>query len=146
MPEPNTAARATAGMTTGIIGTALGALNGLGILGGGGNAGGLIGVREGGVSEKDIRYVRELNEKDARIIRLESEAYATKCVAEATGPLRDRIAALEANAGHAAGELGNLWKRCECTFVPQEKGYINAKRINYHGAAPALALVTDTDD
>lgn len=82
-----------AGLATGIIGTALGALNG---------AGGLellgMGARrprdEGDipVTRHDMGLYRELSEKDFKIASLESNKYTDQKVAELTEKMNDKIA------------------------------------------------------
>ena len=74
------ASRGTAvgGLTTGIIGTALGVLNG---------AGGLFGARNGGccasgVSQYEAGMLNELAAKDSRIALLESEIYGNNKILE----------------------------------------------------------------
>ena len=82
-----------AGLATGIIGTALGALNG---------AGGLellgMGARrprdEGDipVTRHDMGLYRELSEKDFKIASLEANKYTDQKVAELTEKMNDKIA------------------------------------------------------
>lgn len=80
-----------AGLTTGIIGTALGALNG---------AGGLdllnLGPRrrdEGDlpVTRHDMGLYREISERDFKIASLESNKYTDQKIAELTDKMNDKI-------------------------------------------------------
>lgn len=81
-----------AGLATGIIGTALGALNGAGGLE-------LLGMgprrpRDEGdipVTRHDMGLYRELSEKDFKIASLESNKYTDQKVAELTEKMNDKI-------------------------------------------------------
>lgn len=89
-----------AGLTTGIIGTALGALNG---------AGGLdllnFGPRqpkdEGGipVNRHDMRLYREISERDFKIASLESNKYTDERIRETSDKLNAKIDAIAAQHG-----------------------------------------------
>lgn len=89
-----------AGLTTGIIGTALGALNG---------AGGLdllnFGPRqprdEGSipVNRHDMHLYREISERDFKIASLESNKYTDERIREASDKLNSKIDAIAAQNG-----------------------------------------------
>lgn len=85
-----------AGLTTGIIGTALGALNGAGgigeLIGAGNRPRGPQNEGDIPVTRHDMGLYRELAEKDFRIASLESNQYTDQKVAELTEKMNDKIA------------------------------------------------------
>ena len=68
---------ANAGLTTGIIGTALGALNGAG-----GLLGGMGCANSAAINRYEAEMMNELNAKDSEIALLKSEAYTDKKLVE----------------------------------------------------------------
>lgn len=81
----------TAGLTTGIIGTALGAL-------GNGSLGNLFGSRNESdefVTRYDINLMRELTEKDRKIALLEADKYCDQKLADFADRVNERFAGVE---------------------------------------------------
>ena len=95
---------ANAGLTTGIIGTALGVLNG-GILGGNGILGG-ANVPNGMCHENmpinryEATMMQELSNKDGKIALLESNIYTDQKLADVYERLNTKIGALETNVNN----------------------------------------------
>lgn len=85
-----------AGLTTGIIGTALGALNGAGgigeLIGAGNRPRGPQNEGDIPVTRHDMGLYRELSEKDFKIASLEANQYTDQKVAELTEKMNDKIA------------------------------------------------------
>jgi len=98
-----------AGLTTGIIGTALGALGGNGALGG------LFGPRNESdefVTRYDANMMRELADKDRTIALLEADKYTDQKIADLADRVNARIAGVEqqinAQAVFNATQTGTL--------------------------------------
>ena len=143
---------AKAGLTTGIIGTALGVLNTAG--GVGGLLGGHHGGGHGGYNpdyvhrkdrdredenrrENDRRFVsREVADLQAENTRLKSERYTD----ERTSKLSHAVDMLQAENEMLRRDIKDVYKWAESTFVPQEKGYMDGRRVNYHGTYPLLGV------
>lgn len=88
----------TAGLTTGIIGTALGAL-------GNGNLGGLFGSRNESdevVTRYDANLMRELSDKDRTIALLEADKYTDQKLADFSDRVNARISGIEQQIGAQA--------------------------------------------
>ena len=148
---------AKTGLALGASGLGIGLLNGLSSIFGGGNgaaecSNGLSGFAARGhrhfehefVREKDLHWFERLNAKDDEILALKAERYADARVEMAVAPLRAEIAALKNNAAMTGRDVADVQRWAECTFVPQEKGYMDGRRVNYHGVHPELGI--DHDD
>jgi hypothetical protein len=151
---------AKAGLITGITGTVLGALNG---------AGGLFGGRGGYgsgadvvcrhelkreeknkqehnrahdklVTKETLALTEKLSEAKAEIERLKAEKFTVATVSEAVAPLQTAISALETKAALQQRDIQDVVTWAKNTFVPQETGYVDGRRINFHGTHPILGV------
>jgi len=153
---------AKGGLITGIIGSTLGVLNGAGgLFGGGGGYGRGAGAdyvcrhelereennkrehnrtHENLVTQKELTLSKELAAANDIIARLESEKYTRETVSEATAPLQKAIAELETKATLTQRDIQEVVEWAKNTFVEQEKGYVDGRRINFHGTHPVLGV------
>ena len=136
---------AKAGMITGITALALKALNndGLaGILGGGGGGSGLVTLREAELMQQSAA-------KDSVIAAQHAQINTTAAVAAAVAPLQTELNALRLNAVNTNNKLdcfiqteqrdiADVYNYVNGTFIPQEKGFMDGRKINYHGVKPKL--------
>lgn len=89
---------ANAGLTTGVIGTALGALNALAGLGGAAVAGTVVRNNDDPpVNRYEMNLVRELQNKDAALAIAESEKYTDKKMVEVYNALNAQDKAIRAD-------------------------------------------------
>lgn len=96
MEYQNYGGRATAGLTTGIIGTALGVLNGgLGNLGWGCGRSNVEGQQF--VTKDELNYVQTIASKDSEIALLKSEQNTEVKIADVYSRLKGDLLALERN-------------------------------------------------
>ena len=96
--EYATKAIGTAGLTTGIIGTALSAL-------GGGALNGLLGGRNESdefVTRYDANMMREIMERDRKIALLEADKYTDQKLADFADRMNNRFAGIEQQIGAQA--------------------------------------------
>ena len=153
---------ARGGLITGIIGSTLGVLNGAGGLFGGG--GGYC--RGPGADyvcrhelEREENHKREHNRSHEKLVtkellemaerlavandtiaRMQSEKYTDNAVDTAVAPLQAAISKLQTEAALTKRDIQDVVEWARNTFVEQEKGYIDGRRINFHGAHPLLGV------
>jgi len=149
---------AKGGLITGIIGTTLGVLNGAdGLLGGRGGYGRGAGAdyvcrhelereennkREHNrthdklVTKEVLKMAEKLAAANDEIARLKSENYTDTAVA----PLQAAISNLETKAALTQRDIQDVVEWAKNTFVEQEKGYVDGRRINFHGTHPKLGV------
>lgn len=90
----------TAGLTTGIIGTALGALNGVGGLNG--LFGGNTGPEDKPVTRYEAHMMNELSKKDQQIALLEADKYTDQKIADLYDKVNMRFIGVEQQLGAQA--------------------------------------------
>jgi len=116
---------AKAGLVTGIIGSALGVLDG-----------GFLGLGRGGYGFRGHYGHEGAIDKDAYIAKLEAERYADNKLALVELQLcrqQNEITRLECELKcfqqKEERDVRDVYGWCDCKFVPQEKGYVNKARI-----------------
>ncbi|MCL2002751.1 MAG: hypothetical protein FWG72_01960 [Oscillospiraceae bacterium] len=101
------------------------------------------------VTEREAKLRQELAYKDDIIVKQENEKYTLERVGAAVAPLHAEICKLQGELIHTRDKLNcfieterrdinDVYRWSECTFVPQEKGYMDGRKINYHGVDPDL--------
>ena len=140
----------TAGLTTGIIGTALGALNTLG--GSNGNPlGGLLGgCKSNYVTKEEFVMGQELAKKDSEIAILKSENYDEKKIAEVYAELNKQINGVKdvvaANRDRADDRLFGTYEKLnnKIDFNKSVQDGINATQLAYNGTNSATIACMQT--
>lgn len=141
----------TAGLTTGIIGTALGALNTLG--GSNGNPlGGLLGggCKSNYVTKEEFIMGQELAKKDSEIAILKSENYDEKKIAEVYAELNKQINGVKdvvaANRDRADDRLFGTYEKLnnKIDFNKSVQDGINATQLAYNGTNSATIACMQT--
>lgn len=100
---------ANAGLTTGVIGTALGALNALAGLGGAAMAGTVVHNNDDPpVNRYELNLVRELQNKDTALAISESEKYTDKKMVEVYNALNAQDKAIRADLAANYREFRDL--------------------------------------
>jgi len=136
----------TAGLTTGIIGTALGALNTLGggaaLLNGGIGAGAKQ-VQPQFVSREEFEANMKIANKDSEIALLKSERDDEKKMVEVYAKLEERINSVKdtmaANRDSADDRLASAVEKinCKIDFNKNVQDGINAQQLAYNGTNSA---------
>ena len=106
----------SAGLTTGIIGTALGALNS------NGGIGNIFGARHESdeyVTRYEAGMMKELTEKDRQIALLEADKYTDKKFADFADRINDRFAKVEAQLAQQA-----IWNATQTGLIGCIQGQV----------------------
>lgn len=95
----------------------------------------------------EARLRQEVNIKDFEISTLKSEKYTDARVAALEKQICDLRVGLAMEVKDrecCCQELrhadADVYSYVNCTFLPQEKGYMDGKRVNFHGVRPELIL------
>jgi len=110
------------------------------------------------VTEKELKLVREIDCEKDKVAKLEAEKWSAGYVNEALSPvhralgeqareidklqlhivrLEDKLACCCKEQEHA---VKDVYRWADCNFLPQEKGYMDGRHVNYHGVKPELIL------
>jgi len=154
--EKGSSGVAKAGLATGITGAALGVVN---AMGGGGLFGGYGGHGNHGhgynpdyVHHRDrdrdeksqhkheerlSKYVtKEVAELRAENAQLKAERYTDERISK----LAHALEMLQSENQMLKRDIKEVYRYTDSTFVPQEKGYMDGRRVNFHGTHPLLGV------
>ena len=165
--EKHSSGVARAGLATGIVGSALGVLNTAGGLGG--LLGGKRGddnhgyhhnyhpayhpdyvhkqdrdreekQREKLVCKETLAMSQTIAMQNAEIERMKAEKHMAALVEHEVAPVRKQVAEQAMEIAMLKRDVAEIPRWAECNFVPQEKGYMDGRRVNFHGTHPLLGI------
>ena len=95
------------------------------------------------VYEREMILVQEINTEKSKVAKLEAEKYTDWHTAKELQPIRAEVAELRAAMTRLMDQVAFDRERSDCRYVPQEKGFMDGRRVNYHGVVPELQFRED---
>ena len=103
------------------------------------------------VTEREAKLRAEIAAEQDKTAKLEAVIYTKDSVAAAVAPIYAELNKLQGAVIRTADKLeclekeekrdvGDVYRYVDCTFIPQEKGYMDGRKVNYHGVRPELIL------